>query len=1002
MAPASILLGESATLYWNAVNASSATLEPDGVSVPIDGSMTVSPDTETTYSITVEGLDGTASADVTLKVNAPENIDYGGADITGTVGRGDSIGDGIQLTSGNLVESRTDVAFASPNRLGFGLDATYNSRLERVGAMGYGWTHTYEAALSVNGNKITIVDGTGRGRFFSQSGSVYQVMFGEKSHVTAEAPGYVWNRLDGSRFGFSSEGRLEWMDDAVSNRLELDYDDLTGQLLSVTDLSSTRQITFNYVGDRLSEIVGPVTEAVPDGVWVTYGYDPEDDQTSVSYADGSGFVYSYVIGYHNLSRKENAAGHLLNTWTYNSGEDRAVSSVSRDGTGMNWIEYEYDSENQVRITDEYNVNRTYTISEFAGRKRLTAMAGPVPAPYAPGSAVRWQYDANLNLTEVEYPNGAIDRFENHDARGNPQTLILAGGTEDQRTITYTYHSKTNAVLTRTEKSVLGSDDKITIFDHDDDGDDTPNEAPTNLIHRVVEEGYTADSTGSVIGYSYLTTFAYNAKGQVVSIDGPRDDVADIINGGYDNVTGDLETITQPLIGNTSFSGYDAAGRFGAMTDANGQITEYRYDDRGRETDITYLADGSSKSFEYGINSELEAQTDEDGVARTYTYDSTYGRLYRTFDAESNYIEYAYDSHGNKTAQSYHRIDGTITSSKTWDYNDQGLVWKEFLADNTYTEYGYDASGNLSAVTDPGNNTVSYTYDAFNRIADVTEPGSGITRYDYDLHGNLASVTDAESHKTEYTYDDLGRVVTIDSPDTGITRYVYDPAGNRIERTDANGIKVTYTYDDLNRITQEIFPDNAQNVSYAYDQGVFGNGQLTVLTDPSGSQSFSYDARGRMRQKTASVLGVDYPLTRVLTDAGRTEALIYPSGRTVDFERNACACAVDRVVTQKDLDTKVLVENMAYRPFGSTKALASGSGGVVQNEHDPVGRLKTANPGAERERKYTYDSRGNHTGIHTPSTPWLNEDFSYDALNRLITAQGPYGLRSSPTIRWATG
>ena len=77
VAPASILLGESATLYWNAVNASSATLEPGGVSVPIDGSMTVSPDTKTTYSITVEGLDGTASADVTLKVNAPENIDLG-------------------------------------------------------------------------------------------------------------------------------------------------------------------------------------------------------------------------------------------------------------------------------------------------------------------------------------------------------------------------------------------------------------------------------------------------------------------------------------------------------------------------------------------------------------------------------------------------------------------------------------------------------------------------------------------------------------------------------------------------------------------------------------------------------------------------------------------------------------------------------------------------------------------------------------------------------------
>jgi len=100
--------------------------------------------------------------------------------------------------------------------------------------------------------------------------------------------------------------------------------------------------------------------------------------------------------------------------------------------------------------------------------------------------------------------------------------------------------------------------------------------------------------------------------------------------------------------------------------------------------------------------------------------------------------------------------------------------------------------------------------------------------------------------------------------------------------------------------------------------------------------------------------------------------------------------VESYSTTYDAITKVLVDNITTRPFGAADTMSSGSGGVVQNEHDVVGRLKTANPGAERERRYTYDARGNHTGIHTPSTPWLNENFTFDALNRLESGTGPFG------------
>jgi len=56
-----------------------------------------------------------------------------------------------------------------------------------------------------------------------------------------------------------------------------------------------------------------------------------------------------------------------------------------------------------------------------------------------------------------------------------------------------------------------------------------------------------------------------------------------------------------------------------------------------------------------------------------------------------------------------------------------------------------------------------------------------------------------------------------------------------------------------------------------------------------------------------------------------------------------------------------------------------------------GRLTVANPGTDKERTYTYDNNGNLTSVAAPNTPWYNKTYTYDALNRLNHAEGPYGI-----------
>jgi YD repeat-containing protein len=226
----------------------------------------------------------------------------------------------IRILTGNAMETREDVSFPSPNSFGLAIRAAYNSRSRTWGPLGYGWTHTYEAFLdpSFSGSLIRIKDGTGKGLYFQEgTPGVYNGLFNEPSYVQLESGEYVWYRLDGSKYGFSSVGKLLWLDDEKGNRLEVDYD-VAGLPLTVTDTASGRELTFHYQDGLLESISGPITTAVSNGVWVTYGHDGDLNLSSVTYADGSGYTYVYedLNDIQNLTEKRDALDHELMTWSY--------------------------------------------------------------------------------------------------------------------------------------------------------------------------------------------------------------------------------------------------------------------------------------------------------------------------------------------------------------------------------------------------------------------------------------------------------------------------------------------------------------------------------------------------------------------------------------------------------------------------------------------------------------------------------------------------------------
>ncbi len=996
--PQTIALGESSTLAWNVVNADNIRIDPDIGSVDPNGSFEVFPTETTIYTLTAVGTGGTASDIVELLViPLPVDVDYG-LFPDEHQGSGGLVGKTMRILNGNTVEFRSDIVFPSPHSLDLFFAATYNSRSSSSGFLGFGWSHTYseifDPAYEIAGKTyLKIVDQTGRASYFTQkTPGVYKGEFNDRSKVKNEVGSYVWYRLDGSKYAFSATGQLLWIDDEKDNRLVLGYD-AQNRLQTVTDISSSRVLTFNYTaGGLLESISGPVTDGVPSGIWVTYGYDANQNLTSVTYADGSGFDYTYSDpnDVHNLTEKRDKSGHLINTWTFDA-QDRAVSNFSVQGKG---VSIEYVNETQVNVTDAYGTIRSYTFCQINGRKRITAMQGPGGAPYIDSNVIRWVYDSQMNLVEAETIGGTIYQYQNYDDRGNPRTVILASGTPEERVITYTYHPDMNVPLTRTEVSVLGSGNKETIFDYDNDGNAIPNENPTTLLFRVIEKGFTKDISRAIVPYEYITTFMHNGKGQILSIDGPLPGNEDTTSFAYDATTGDLLSITRPLIGSTNFSNYNAAGQVGQATDVNSQSNSFTYDGRARITVITHQADASTSSVSYNTAGLPDARTDEDGVISRFEYDPVYGRLARRMDHEGNYITYNYDAQGNMIEKSYYDPTDNRTNWKRLIYQDPahsmpGKLYKIINPDDTFTQYDYDSEGNIDSVTDPNGNTTTYDYDALNRLITMTQPGNVMTGYTYDMHSNQSSVTDAQSHVTTYEYDDMGRVISTTSPDTGIVAFTYDEAGNLTHKTDAKGITVGYTYDLLNRLTNVGFPDSSQNIGYTYDTGTYGIGRLTGMTDPAESTTFGYDSRGRFVQKTFTLNGHTYSTDRAFTLGSRVISTTYPSGRTVDYTRNSIG-KISGVSTTNNGITTTLINNLSYLPFGPASEMSMGAGNGVTNVFNELYRTIVTNPGAETERTYTYDANSNLTSINVTNDVSKDKTFTYDALNRLISANGSYG------------
>jgi RHS repeat-associated protein len=192
-----------------------------------------------------------------------------------------------------------------------------------------------------------------------------------------------------------------------------------------------------------------------------------------------------------------------------------------------------------------------------------------------------------------------------------------------------------------------------------------------------------------------------------------------------------------------------------------------------------------------------------------------------------------------------------------------------------------------------------------------------------------------------------------------------------------------------------YPVTEVDTFYHYDGDNYGTSEPNAIgrltgTEKSGAVlTYVYDARGNLIRQTTQMVGNSYDTTYQYDADDNVTEIVYPSGRTIGYQRDAMG-RVTAVTATHDGEIVTLADQITYLPFGGIESLTLGNGQTVDMSHDLDYRLTGKQVPGLIDLSWNYDTRDNITAITDATGQLADQQFSYGALSRLSQAQGPYG------------
>ncbi|WP_319416811.1 RHS repeat-associated core domain-containing protein [Marispirochaeta aestuarii] len=335
-------------------------------------------------------------------------------------------------------------------------------------------------------------------------------------------------------------------------------------------------------------------------------------------------------------------------------------------------------------------------------------------------------------------------------------------------------------------------------------------------------------------------------------------------------------------------------------------------------------------------------------------------------------------------------------------------------------YRVEAANLLEIKTDPLGNITETIKDPRGNIRELRKkaPGGELLKrasYEYSALNELIRSLEYQletgiSYPVDYAYDLAGRRTLIESPDAGRITFEYDEAGNPVKKVDsrlrAKGQSIRYSYDGHNRLIRIEYPETA-DTTFEYGTGSQTDenqaGRLVRRSDSSGTIEYRYGKLGEVlfAGRSLNRLSPGAPAKSAETGfvcdyLGRLESITYPDTEVVSYSYTAGG-QVNHVEGVSKGTTTVYIEEIGYDEYGQRVYMEYGNKVVTEYSYNPWRRwldtIVTTNPGGCREYQnieYSFDPVGNIEGYRNEVYGYRTEQqYSYDALNQLVSAGGTY-------------
>ncbi len=384
-----------------------------------------------------------------------------------------------------------------------------------------------------------------------------------------------------------------------------------------------------------------------------------------------------------------------------------------------------------------------------------------------------------------------------------------------------------------------------------------------------------------------------------------------------------------------------------------RITQTTYDPLGRPTLIqkallTPIA-YTYAAYAYYVGGQQNVYDSNGNVVVSF---NLAGPVQGVTDANGNYTYYQYDS----LARLQYQYFPSPTSKGNYNQND-------------YEQYGYDLKGRRTSLRKRDANIIRYDFDALDRQIDEIYPAGTIQNVytDYDLRGLqlYASFGSISGPGLIQTYDGFGRLQTASTNQSGPTlslSYQYDAEGNRTRITHPDSSYFQYAYDGLNRLST-----------------IKENGATTVITQ-------TYDSAGRRwtLQRGANVSSTTYlydSISRLQTLSQDLQGTNYDESRT--FGYNPASQVVTRTLTSTVYSyTQAPTVATTYQVNGLNQYTQLTSGSTVAPIYDLNGNMKS-----DGSTAFSYDVLNRMISASGPKTSGLTVALSYDPKGRLFQTSG---------------